>query len=138
MLKGVEEGHRFVCPRHKCAGCGKGQSEYTGSQGRMIRCIACPFSYHFKCIPSHGYVEYPDPITSIICDHHAQEVRMFREQQVKAALSENKIEAYDTAGVGDAVMKECMDNMQLMLPEAWRVPARMAAARTYGSTLYTN
>lgn len=30
-------GTKFLCRRHQCEGCGKGQGEYTGKQGNMIR-----------------------------------------------------------------------------------------------------
>jgi hypothetical protein len=127
----VQSAGKFVCPRHECNGCGKNQSEYTGKQGQMIRCIRCPVSYHFKCIPSHGYVEYPEPFPYIICEKHVHEVRKFKELEVKAALNESKIEPFDTAGVKNPVIKHLMDKLQLTLPHAFKVPARFAEARNY-------
>ena len=122
---------KFVCPRHDCAGCGKGQGEYSGVQGKMIRCIRCPLSYHFKCIPSHGYEEYPDPVPSIICDKHPQEVAKFKHLRVTQALRENKIPDFDTAGVADQVLKECMESWRLRYPAPFRVPAAYAETRNY-------
>jgi hypothetical protein len=127
----LAQPNKFICPRHQCAGCGKGQSEYSGVQGKMIRCIRCPLSYHFKCIPSHGYVEYPDPVPSIICHKHPQEVAKFQHLRVTQALRENKIADFDAAAVADPVIKQCMESWRLRYPEPFRVPASYAETRNY-------
>ena len=130
-LAEVQPGSKISCPRHECLGCGMGQNEYTGKQGMMIRCIRCPASYHFKCIPSHGYVEYPEPYPYIICDKHTHDVRTFKELEVKSALKDSKIEPFTTAGIKEPAIKTMMDSLQLTLPQSFRVPARFAESRNY-------